>query len=149
MATPVLHARMAGTQVPGGAPCAGLTACRELYNRRQNYCYTSPIYHEKVRIIDQKLAQRFGGDPAVILWHISNEMGGDCHCALCQAEFRRWLQARYGTLEALNKAWNARFWSHDYTNWEQIESPAPQAKTPCRRLRSTGSALSATDISIF
>ena len=38
---------------------------RELYNRRQNYCYTSPIYHEKVRIIDQKLAQRFGDDPCV------------------------------------------------------------------------------------
>lgn len=107
---------------------------RELYNRRQNYCYTSSIYHEKVRIIDQKLAQRFGDDPAVILWHISNEMGGDCHCALCQAEFRRWLQARYGTLEALNKAWNARFWSHDYTNWEQIESPAPQGENAVQAL---------------
>lgn len=107
---------------------------RELYNRRQNYCYTSPIYHEKVRIIDQKLARRFGDDPAVILWHISNEMGGDCHCALCQAEFRRWLQARYGTLAALNKAWNARFWSHDYTDWEQIESPAPQGENAVQAL---------------
>lgn len=107
---------------------------RELYNRRQNYCYTSSIYREKVRAIDQKLAQRFGDDPAVILWHISNEMGGDCHCALCQAEFRRWLQARYGTLAALNKAWNARFWSHDYTNWEQIESPAPQGENAVQAL---------------
>ena len=67
---------------------------RELYNRRQNYCYTSPVYREKVRIIDQKLAQRFGNDPAVLLWHISNEMSGDCHCELCQAAFRRWLKAR-------------------------------------------------------
>ena len=107
---------------------------RELYNRRQNYCYTSSIYREKVRVIDQKLAQRFGDDPAVILWHISNEMGGDCHCALCQAEFRRWLQARYGTLEALNKAWNARFWSHDYTDWKQIESPAPQGENAVQAL---------------
>ena len=107
---------------------------RELYNRRQNYCYTSSIYREKVRVIDQKLAQRFGDDPAVILWHISNEMGGDCHCALCQAEFRRWLQARYGTLAALNKAWNARFWSHDYTEWEQIESPAPHGENAVQAL---------------
>ena len=107
---------------------------RELYNRRQNYCYTSPLYRDKVRRIDQKLAQRFGSDPAVILWHISNEMGGDCHCALCQAEFRRWLQARYGTLAALNKAWNARFWSHDYTDWEQIESPAPQGENAVQAL---------------
>lgn len=101
---------------------------RELYRRRQNYCYTSPLFREKVRAIDQQLARRFGGDPAVILWHISNEMGGDCHCPLCQAEFRRWLKARYGSLEALNKAWNARFWSHDITDWDQIESPAPQGE---------------------
>ena len=107
---------------------------RELYNRRQNYCYTSPLYRDKVRRIDQKLAQRFGSDPAVILWHISNEMGGDCHCELCQAEFRRWLQERYGSLQALNKAWNARFWSHDYTAWEQIESPAPQGENAVQAL---------------
>ena len=107
---------------------------RELYNRRQNYCYTSPLYRDKVRRIDQKLAQRFGSDPAVILWHISNEMGGDCHCELCQAEFRRWLQVRYGSLQALNKAWNARFWSHDYTDWEQIESPAPQGENAVQAL---------------
>ena len=107
---------------------------RELYNRRQNYCYTSPLYRDKVRRIDQKLAQRFGNDPAVILWHISHEMGGDCHCELCQAEFRRWLQARYGSLQALNKAWNARFWSHDYTAWEQIESPAPQGENAVQAL---------------
>ena len=107
---------------------------RELYNRRQNYCYTSPLYRDKVRRIDQKLAQRFGSDPAVILWHISNEMSGDCHCELGQAAFRRWLKARYNSLEALNKAWNARFWSHDYTAWEQIESPAPQGENAVQAL---------------
>lgn len=61
-------------------------------------------------------------------------MGGDCHCALCQAAFRRLLKARYGSLEAVNKAWNARFWSHDYTDWEQIESPAPQGENAVQGL---------------
>ena len=134
LATPsAARPAMAGTQVPGGAPCAA-DRVRELYNRRQNYCYTSPVYREKVCIIDQKLAQRFGNDPAVLLWHISNEMSGDCHCELCQAAFRRWLKARYNSLEALNKAWNARFWSHDYTAWEQIESPAPQGENAVQGL---------------
>ena len=71
---------------------------RELYNRRQNYCYTSPIYREKVRIIDQKLAQRFGNDPAVLLWHISNEMSGDCHCELCPPLAQGTVQL-FGSLE--------------------------------------------------
>lgn len=61
-------------------------------------------------------------------------MSGDCHCELCQAAFRRWLKARYNSLEALNKAWNARFWSHDYTAWEQIESPAPQGENAVQGL---------------
>ena len=107
---------------------------REPYNRRQNYCCTSPVYREKVRVIDQKLAQRFRNDPAVLLWHISNEMGGACYCELCQAEFRCWLKTRYGSLEALNKAWNARFWSHDYTDWAQIESPTPQGENAVQGL---------------
>lgn len=48
---------------------------RELYGRRHNHCYTSPVYREKVKIIDQQLARRFGRHPGVILWHISNEFG--------------------------------------------------------------------------
>ena len=53
---------------------------RQLFGVRHNHCYTSPVYREKVRIINQKLAERFGNHPAVIMWHISNEYGGECHC---------------------------------------------------------------------
>ena len=33
---------------------------RELFRRRQNYCYTSPLFRQKVRAIDEQLARRFG-----------------------------------------------------------------------------------------
>jgi beta-galactosidase len=60
---------------------------------------------------------------------VSNEYGGECHCPLCQEAFRSWLKARYGSLKALNASWWNAFWSHDYTDWSQVESPAPQGET--------------------
>ena len=102
---------------------------RQLFGDRQNHCYTSPVYREKVRAIDQALARRFGRHPAVVMWHISNEFGGECHCELCQQAFRDLLRERYGTLEAVNRAWNTAFWSHTYTDFSQIESPAPQGES--------------------
>ncbi|RAK07864.1 beta-galactosidase [Halanaerobium saccharolyticum] len=97
-----------------------------LFGERHNHCYTSPVYREKIKIINRKLAERYGEHPAVIMWHVSNEYGGDCHCELCQQDFRKWLQNKYGSLENLNRSWWSSFWSHTYTNWENIESPAPQ-----------------------
>jgi beta-galactosidase len=98
---------------------------RNLHGKRHNHCWTSPVYREKTTIINTQLAERYGQHPALLLWHVSNEYGGECHCDLCQAEFRQWLQTRYGTLDALNQAWWTAFWSHTYTDWSQIESPSP------------------------
>lgn len=58
---------------------------RQLYGRRQNHCYTSPVYREKVKTIDQALAKRFGTHPGVISRHISNEFGGECHCPFAKS----------------------------------------------------------------
>lgn len=92
---------------------------------RHNHCYTSPLYREKVRQMDTALAQRFASHPGVILWHLSNEYGGECYCPQCQAAFRRWLKEKYGTLENLNHQWWTAFWSHTITDWEQIHAPGP------------------------
>lgn len=101
---------------------------RNLFGGRQNHCYTSPVYREKVTQIDQELARRFGSHPAVILWHISNEFGGECHCPLCQQAFREWLREKYGTIDNLNKQWCTTFWSHRYNSFEEIESPSPRGE---------------------
>ncbi len=100
---------------------------RHLHGGRQNHCFTSPVYREKVRTIDTLLAQRYGRHPAVIAWHVSNEFEGyGCHCPLCQEAFRSFLKARYhDDLEALNHAWWTSFWSHTYRDWSEIESPSP------------------------
>ncbi|KYG96783.1 beta-galactosidase [Paenibacillus jamilae] len=102
---------------------------RNLHGFRHNHCATSPVYREKVRIMNTKLAERYANHPAVIGWHISNEFGGDCHCDYCQEAFRAWVQDKYGTLDKLNHAWWTTFWSHTVTDWSQIESPAPHGET--------------------
>jgi len=102
---------------------------RNLHGARHNHCYTSPVYREKTAIVNRELARRYANHPAVIGWHVSNEYCGQCHCDLCQVEFREWVRVKYGTLEAVNQAWWTTFWSHTYTSWEQIESPARHGET--------------------
>ena len=65
---------------------------KNIFGQRHNHCYTSPIYRQKVRQINMKLAEHFGDHPGVLMWHISNEYGGECHCPLCQSAFRGWLK---------------------------------------------------------
>ncbi|MCR6110010.1 beta-galactosidase [Bacillus sp. A301a_S52] len=101
---------------------------KNLHGERHNHCFTSPIYREKVTIINEMLSECYADHPAVIGWHISNEYGGDCHCDYCQEAFRTWLKHKYGTLEKLNHAWWTTFWSHTMTSWSQVESPAPHGE---------------------
>ncbi|PRO64707.1 beta-galactosidase [Alkalicoccus urumqiensis] len=102
---------------------------RNLHGLRHNHCFTSPVYREKTEAVNRKLAERFAAHQGVIGWHISNEYGGDCHCNYCQEAFRSFLKKKYGTLDALNHAWWTTFWSHTYTSWEEVESPAPHGES--------------------
>lgn len=100
-----------------------------LHGGRHNHCFSSPIYREKVAIINKKIVERYKDHPALLMWHISNEYSGECHCDYCQENFRLWLKRKYRTLEALNNAWWGPFWSHTLTDWSQIESPSPLGET--------------------
>jgi len=95
-----------------------------MHGGRHNHCFSSPVYREKVGIINHKLAERYKDHPALFMWHISNEYSGECHCALCQANFRAWLEGKYGTIDALNDAYWAAFWAHLYNDFGQVESPS-------------------------
>ncbi len=94
---------------------------REAQGWRHNHCFTSPIYREKVTSINTRLAERYRNHPALGLWHLSNEYGGECFCDLCMQAFRDWVRRKYGTLERLNHAWWTAFWAHTFTDWEQVE----------------------------
>ncbi|MGD8195491.1 beta-galactosidase [Herbiconiux sp. P18] len=111
---------------------------------RQAFCPSSPVYRERSLALVEKVAERYGSHPAVKLWHVSNEIGchnAHCFCAVSARSFRRWLEARYGTLDALNAAWGTAFWSQHYASWEHIQTP--------RLTVSTGNPGQAIDFSRF
>ncbi|TDW29277.1 beta-galactosidase [Cryobacterium psychrophilum] len=93
---------------------------------RQAWCPSSPVFREHALRLVEQVARRYGAHPAVALWHVSNELG--CHNALCYdddtaAAFRRWLEARYGSIAALNAAWGTSFWSQRYGAWGEVHTP--------------------------
>jgi beta-galactosidase len=93
------------------------------HGSRDTYCVHAPAYQAASAGIARALADRYARHPALALWHVHNEYGTDCHCALADAAFRDWLAGRYDTIDALNEAWTTSFWSQGYTDWAQISTP--------------------------
>ncbi|PRA09260.1 MULTISPECIES: beta-galactosidase [unclassified Paenibacillus] len=94
------------------------------FGGRHNSCPNSPTYRKYAEKIADKLAERYKDHPAVLVWHISNEYGGECYCDNCEKAFRVYLKERYQTLQQVNKAWNTNFWGHTFYDWDEIVLPS-------------------------
>lgn len=99
------------------------------HGRRHNHCYTSPKYRELVWNMNRKLAERYKNHPGIMMWHLSNEYGGECHCSLCAEAFRSFLRKRYDNdISKLNKAWWTYFWSHKFSDFDEIDPPSKRGE---------------------
>ncbi|GEK20322.1 beta-galactosidase [Cellulomonas xylanilytica] len=96
---------------------------RHVYGQRHNHCPSSTAFARLSVALAGRLAERYGDNSAVVAWHVGNEYGGACYCEECAAAFRVWLRERYTTLDRLNDAWNTTFWSHTFTDWEEVQPP--------------------------
>jgi beta-galactosidase len=108
------------------------------FGGRRHYSPTSPEFREATSRIVTAMADRFGDHPSVIGWQIDNEYGCQFdQSAHTHEAFREWLQRRYKTIDALNKAWGNQFWNTYYTDFDQILFPPdrdPKYANPHQRL---------------
>lgn len=100
---------------------------RRGFGSRRHYDFSHLGYREECARIVRLLSDAIGDHPALGGWQTDNEYG--CHQTTLSyspsatAGFQRWLEEKYGTIEALNHAWGTVFWSMDYDRFDQIELP--------------------------
>jgi len=93
---------------------------RAEHGNRQQFNFDSAKYRELCREMALRMAQRFGHNPNVIGWQIGNEYQKESYDPETRADWHRWLQQRYGTLDNLNARWTTSYWSQTYSDWNQI-----------------------------
>ena len=91
---------------------------------RGHRCMNSPVFREYAGRIVDRLAAHYSNFGNVIAWQIDNELEANiCYCETCTDKHREWLKNKYGTIEALNRAYGNVVWSGEYSSWEQVDPP--------------------------
>ncbi|MGF9650187.1 beta-galactosidase [Pseudarthrobacter oxydans] len=106
------------------------------YGSRNQFSPSSAVYRSAALQVTAALAERYGRHPAVVMWHVGNELGQVSYDDETAGAFRGWLLRRYGSLDNLNSAWGTTFWSQGYSSWEEILPPrtAPYLHNPTQVL---------------
>jgi len=98
---------------------------RKSHGGRRHCCSNHPVYLEKSVEVARRMVQEFGHDPAVVGWQIDNEIYAwdGCFCDNCKKAFQAELKEKYGTIDALNEAWNLNLFSQWYDDFEDVPLP--------------------------
>src|SRR6185312_5033212 len=110
------------------------------FGSRRHYDFSHEGYRRECARIVMLMADRFGRHPGVVAWQVDNEY--DCHrttlsySPAARSSFREWLQRKYQSPDALNRAWGNVFWSMEYASFEEIELPigAVTELNPAKRM---------------
>lgn len=96
---------------------------------------SDPNYVREVGIMADALTKRYAHHLGVIAVGYDNEIGNG-YMSYSEADRQRfisWLRKKYGTIEALNKAWATQRWSRRLNSFEDVDLPLADGPGPSER----------------
>jgi beta-galactosidase len=91
------------------------------YGMRQNMDSDSPAYRFYAERMIRHIVAHYKDNPAVIGWQIDNETSSnDAANPDVQIGFQHYLERKFGTPEALSKAWYLNYWGENLHRWEDL-----------------------------
>jgi beta-galactosidase len=96
---------------------------------------SDPNYVREAGILANALTKRYAHHPAIIAIGYDNEIGNGfmSYSEADRLRFIEWLRQKYGTIDALNKAWATQRWSRRLNSFEDVDLPLAEGPGPSER----------------
>ncbi len=112
---PEIMTRHLNTSVFGGP------AVESVYGMRQNMDTDSPAFRFYAERLIRHIVAHYKDNPTVIGWQLDNETGSnDSVDPDVFIGFQHYLEKKFGTPEALSKAWFLNYWGENLHTWEDL-----------------------------
>ena len=117
--------------------------------RRYMEDVADPDYQRYALRFARALVERYRDHPALLAFGLCNEQGAGypSYSEASRKRFQAWLEDKYGTVQALNRAWATQRWSRRLQSFDDVVFPvnevadgAPEAMLDMRRFFSDGIA---------
>lgn len=103
------------------------------YGPRPNLCRDSSSYQRYAKRLIENIVKRYSKHTALYMWQMDNEptyppldsttQKDFCHCRSTEMAFRKWAKNEYETIDKLNDKWGTRFWTVQFSSFEEITPP--------------------------
>lgn len=94
-----------------------------------------PDYRRLATRMADTLTKRYARHPALLAVGYDNEIGNGfmSYSEADRERFIEWLKQRYGSIDALNKAWATQRWSRRIGQWDEVRLPLADGPGPAER----------------
>jgi beta-galactosidase len=101
-----------------------LNGHQNTYGMRQNMDTDSPAYRFYAERLIRNMAAHYKNNPTVIGWQLDNETSSyDAANPDVFIGFQHYLEKKFGTPEALSRAWFLNYWGENLHTWEDLPRP--------------------------